>query len=67
MLMIVKSAGRKIATALLARAGVVGAAWLVTQGVPEELAKQLAMAGGVLAGLLWDVAFILYQGREEVR
>jgi hypothetical protein len=62
MIDFVKGASRELAGPILRRLGAIGAAYLVTQGVPEELANQVAMAAGVFAGLAWDAVLILKTG-----
>lgn len=55
---------KTVATALTRRAGTAVAAFLVGKlGIPEDLAHQLVMAAGVLAGLGIDALIAMYFAR----
>lgn len=47
--------GRNIAAPLGRRLGTALAAFLLAQGIPQELANQLLLALGVVGGLTFDV------------
>lgn len=48
--------GRNVATPLARRLGTALAAYLLAQGIPQELADQLLLALGVAGGLAMDIA-----------
>lgn len=47
--------GRNVATPLARRAGTGVAAYLLAQGIPQEMADQLLLALGVVGALAMDV------------
>jgi hypothetical protein len=57
---------KTMATALTRRLGTAAAAFLVGKlGIPDDLAHQIVMAGGVLAGLAVDACFAMYFARAK--
>lgn len=62
MMTILKGASREISAAVLKRLGAIIAAYLVTQGIPEEMAHQFALAAAVFAGIAWDIGMLLKFG-----
>lgn len=56
--------GRDLVSALSRRAGTLLSGFLVSQGVPEDLAHQLYLATAVVAALAFDATVYIIQKRK---
>ena len=56
--------GRALLDMVSRRVGTFVSAFLVAQGVPEDLAHQLYLASAVVAALAFDAGIIVYQNRS---